>query len=61
MGRKNPKVIDQAASSQASREKGGSGIGGVLFLASGATLGYGAMKLYKDPEFCTTAREMYQR
>ena len=40
-----------------SREKGGSGIGGVLFLASGATLGYGAMKLYKDPEFCATARE----
>eukprot|EP00944_MAST-04C_sp_MAST-4C-sp1_P004439 g4439.t1 len=56
-GRKNPKIIEQAASSQASREKGGSGIGGVLFLASGATLGYGAMKLYKDPEFCATARE----
>ncbi len=57
MGRKNPKVIDQAASSKASREKGGSGIGSVIFLASGVTLGYGAIKLYKDPEFCATARE----
>ena len=55
---KNPEVIDQAATSKAKRESSGSGgFGPVIFLTSGIALGYGALKLYKDPEFCTTARE----
>ena len=57
-GKKKPEVIDQAAASKAKREQsGGSSAAPLLLLAVGVPLGYGAIKLYKDPEFCTTARK----
>ena len=57
-GKKNPEVIDQAAASKAKREQsGGSSAAPLLLLAVSVPLGYGAIKLYKDPEFCTTARK----
>ena len=57
-GKKKPEVIDQAAASKAKREQsGGSSAAPLLLLAVSVPLGYGAIKLYKDPEFCTTARK----
>lgn len=55
--RKNPDVVDQAASTQASRKSGGAGIGTLFGTLVLGTSGYVGVRLCKDAEFCSTMRE----